>query len=200
MTIRPFRPLAGLAIAVLFSACGSGDSKPAASAPPARPAPASTPTPAPAAPAPAESTWPVSGSSVGKIQFGWTVAELNGAIGEQLKPTYEVSDECDYLRPAALPAGVSLMIIKDTVVRVDVDSTGTLTREGAGIGDAEARIQSLYPGRVKVDPHKYTDGHYLTVSFPGDSRALIIFETDGQKVVSYHAGRKPYVEYVEGCS
>lgn len=197
MTRRHARPLPGLLIAVSLAACGSREPKPATKAPAA-------PQPAPAAPAPpaapAEAEWSVSGTGVGKIRFGWTVAELNTSLGDQLKPTYEVSDECDYLRPAALPAGVSLMIIKDTVVRVDVDSAGTLTREGGGVGDTEAKIQSLYPGRVRVDPHKYTDGHYLVVSFPNDSRTLIIFETDGQKVVSYHAGRRPAVEYIEGCS
>jgi len=29
---------------------------------------------------------------------------------------------------------------------------------------------------------------------------LLIFETDGQKVVTYRAGIRPAVEYIEGCA
>lgn len=61
---------------------------------------------------------------------------------------------------------------------------------------------SLYPGQVTVQPHAYTDGHYLVVTPPAaaDSSFRIVFETDGQKVLRYRSGLVPAVEYVEGCS
>jgi len=82
---------------------------------------------------------------------------------------------------------------------VDVTEGPVATTEGARIGDSEDRIESLYPGQVKVMPHKYTAGHYLVVTPArgGDNR--IVFETDGEKVVRYRSGREPAVEYVEGC-
>lgn len=60
----------------------------------------------------------------------------------------------------------------------------------------------MYPGRVEVQPHKYTgpEGHYLSVSVPSDTLLRIIFETDGRVVTRYRAGRRPAVEYVEGRS
>lgn len=85
-------------------------------------------------------------------------------------------------------------------------ATGKAARRNDGrrsaIGDSEERIKSLYPNRVAVSPHKYTDGHYLTVTpaEKADSAYRIIFETDGKKVVHYRAGVRPQVEYVEGCS
>jgi hypothetical protein len=87
------------------------------------------------------------------------------------------------------------------VVRVEVGSGNVATVEGARIGDPEARIQQTYPGRVQVQPHKYTDGHYLVVRpADGDTTRLLIFETDGSRVLRFRAGQRPQVEYVEGCS
>jgi hypothetical protein len=63
-------------------------------------------------------------------------------------------------------------------------------------------VQALYASRVAVSPHKYTGGHYLTVTptAPGDSAYRMVFETDGRRVTQFRAGVRPAVEYVEGCS
>lgn len=144
----------------------------------------------------------VSPEGVGPVRIGSTLAELNATLGEQLRPAYDVNPECDYVDPATLPAGVALMVVQDTVVRVDVDTTGIPTAEGAMVGDTEARIQALYRGRVEVQPHKYTGpvGHYLVVRASADTMRLLIFETDGMRVVNYRAGIRPAVEYIEGCA
>jgi pyruvate/2-oxoglutarate dehydrogenase complex dihydrolipoamide dehydrogenase (E3) component len=75
-----------------------------------------------------------------------------------------------------------------------------LTEQGAGVGDSEQRISELY-GRVTVQFHKYRpEGRNLIVTDPADSMLRIIFETDSGRVVRYRAGRRPPVDYVEGCS
>lgn len=151
------------------------------------------------APAPAFRVTP---HEVGPVQTGWTLAQLNAALGEQLRPAYEINPECDYLDPAALPDGIGLMVLQDTIVRIDVDTAGIPTAEGAVVGDTEDRVLELYRGRIEVQPHKYTgpEGHYLVVRWPADTLHLLIFETDGVKVLNYRAGRRPAVEYVEGCA
>jgi len=87
--------------------------------------------------------------------------------------------------------------------RVDVYDERTVeTIAGARSGDSEERIKQLYPGRIKVEPHHYTDGHYL-VYVPDEPKFKafrIIFETAGTRVLNYRAGRVPEVQYVEGCS
>ncbi len=57
-------------------------------------------------------------------------------------------------------------------------------------------------GQVRVEPHPYTgpEGHYLIVTSPNDSMYRLIFETDGKHVVSYRAGLRPVVDWIEGCS
>jgi len=94
------------------------------------------------------------------------------------------------------------MIENDSVARFDVENPAIRTREGAGVGDLEADVVRRYGNRIVVSPHAYTgpDGHYLTVTPPGDTLHRIIFETDGQKVVHIRAGKRPTVEYIEGCA
>lgn len=95
---------------------------------------------------------------------------------------------------------VSFMVNGGRIERVDVFGRGYVTDRGAGVGDTEGRIKRLYKGMVKVSRHPYVDyGHYLEVK-RGGSRYGIIFETDGERVTSYRAGRYPAVGYIEGCS
>jgi hypothetical protein len=90
------------------------------------------------------------------------------------------------------------MVESGAIARVDVDSGDAVTAEGARIGDTEERVKTLYSG-LTITPHKYTSGHYLTTRFATDTTYRIVFETDGQRVVRYRAGRIPQVEYVERC-
>jgi hypothetical protein len=93
------------------------------------------------------------------------------------------------------------MLLDDVVARIDVDSAGIQTAEGAQVGDTEARIVELYRGRVASLPHKYLkDGHNLIVRQPPTVTSRYVFETDGKKVLRYRVGRAPAVDLVEGCS
>lgn len=157
--------------------------------------------PAPPAAKPV-SDWVLTPSRFGPVEIGWTVAQLNAALGDSLKPTYEISDQCDQLAPAAFPSGTSVMVLGDTLVRVDVYDPGILTPEGTGVGDTEAHLLEVYGSRAVVTPHKYSgpEGHYVTVPDGKDPRRMTIFETDGISVLNYRAGIAPGVEYVEGCA
>ena len=144
----------------------------------------------------------VSYRGIGALRVGMTVPEARNAV-----PRFEVSEDalkigCGYATAPELPAGVSVMVENGIVARVEVDTTGIPTPEGALVGDTEQRVKSLYGNRISVSPHKYTDGHYLTVrpTFLADSAYRIVFETDGQRVLEYRVGKPPQVDYVEGCS
>jgi hypothetical protein len=146
--------------------------------------------------------WVVTPIGFGPVLAGLPVTELSRALGGPIAPAYEAGSACAYMRSAALPTDVLVMIQHDTVARVDVRARGVLTAEGVGVGDTEQRVLAAYEGRVKTSPHKYTGptGHYLTVSAPPDSTHLIVFETDGRIVTTYRSGRRSAVELVEGCS
>jgi hypothetical protein len=151
--------------------------------------------------------WVLRFDGAGPLRVGMTFDEARAALGGDLRMsdrvvgTEEGPDRCDHPRSARLPAGVMMMVEGRRVVRVEVDSGTVATAEGARIGDTEARIQQLYAGRVEVQPHKYTDGHYLVVRpAQADTTHLLVFETDGRVVERFRAGQKPQVEYVEGCA
>jgi hypothetical protein len=118
---------------------------------------------------------------------------------DEIRPHVETLGElqgCVYTKVPEAP-GLLVMLFAGKVVRLDVITAGVATASGARVGDTEQRIRELYPGS-RVEPHKYTDGHYLVVdSSPG---RRLVFETDGTRVTRYRAGAIPHVDWVEGCS
>lgn len=131
-----------------------------------------------------------------------TLEAAGRVLGESLRADYDVFEGCDFVVPAAAPLGVSLMVLSDTVVRVDIDTGTVATQEGIRIGDTEARVLEAYRGHVTVEAHPY-DGpewHYLIVDPPADTLHRMIFETDGTNVTSFRAGLRDAVDLIEGCA
>jgi hypothetical protein len=154
-----------------------------------------------------DTAWTLRNDGMGPLRVGMTAAEAEAALGHfrviPFNPGAPAdSMACGYAASERLPAGVKVMMEGARVVRLDVVSGDVATAAGARIGDTEARVQQLYPGRVTVGPHKYTDGHYLTVrpAEASDTTHLIVFETDGRVVLRFRGGQKPQVEYVESCA
>jgi hypothetical protein len=182
--MRVPRPLLPVVLASL-AACAPAREEAAAPAPSTPPAP-----------------WVVDPAGIGPVRTGVTLRQLSAVLGEEVRAAYDVFEACDHVQPVALPRGVALMVLADTVARVDVDSAGVRTAEGVQVGDPQARVLAAYRGRVRDEPHHY-DGpewRYLIVEPAGDTLHRIVFETDGRRVTSYRAGRRPAVDYVEGCA
>jgi hypothetical protein len=198
---RVLAALRAAPLAALLAACGTGGTARDTPPPPPRTA-APAPAPAPVASRAPAGAWTVDPGGIGPVRTGVTLQALSLALGEPVRAAYDVFDACDHVQPAALPPGVALMVIADTVVRVDVDGVGVRTAEGAQVGDAQARVLALYRGRVRDEPHHYEgpEGRYLIVEVPGDTLHRLVFETDGRRVTSYRAGMRPAVDYVEGCA
>lgn len=143
--------------------------------------------------------WIVRADGIGPLRVGVSLAAASRTLGEVLRVGQA---GCDHVDPAATPVGVRLMVIDDTVARVEIDSAGIRTTEGAQVGDSESRVLELYGALARIEPHEYTypDGHYVVVTPPGDTLHRIIFETFKGRVTTYRVGRVPAVQLVEGCS
>ena len=137
-----------------------------------------------------------------QVRIGMTSAEVRTALALPGAGAAAAPNECAYIEASSLPGKLHVMTVSDTVVRIDVRDSTVRTAEGARVGDSEARVRELYAGRVTTQPHKYTGptGHYLVVTSPADTTHLIVFETDGERVTNFRVGRKPEVQWVEGCS
>lgn len=149
------------------------------------------------------SEFAISEDGLGPVLTGMQLSEaVNlGLLSENpnLKP------ECDYVFPAVgsgIPEGVSVMVVRGRIARIDVDTGAVTTAEGAKLGDTEERLKDLYGDDITTSRHKYIEkGHYMTVL--GDSASAgkaIVFETDGQQVTMFRSGRLPEVQWVEACS
>ena len=137
----------------------------------------------------------------GRLRIGMSASAARAALGAAWTDSGAArGDACRHVRIAEAGSIMRAMLVGETVARIEVDSGGILTDRGARVGDSEARIDSLYRGVVRVEPHKYTDGNYLVVTPGSDTTRRIVFETDGDRVTRYRAGRTPEVEWVEGCS
>lgn len=149
----------------------------------------------------------VATNGIGGIRVGMTVAEASRASGTKLVSSGDYLEQsCYYVQPQGTPKGLGFMVTDGRIARVDVFKNKSITTlSGAKIGDTEARIKALYPGQIKVTPHKYTGsmgGHYLTYvpKDKSDRNYRVVFETDGKQVLNFRAGKLPEVEFVEGCS
>ena len=157
------------------------------------------PRPADGSVTPVDKAWLVTANGVGPLRAGMTVAEANKVVGGFSAPS-GADPACSYANLKNAPDGLAVMLQNNKIARIEVRSGTLPTAEGARIGDAESRINSLYSGRVTTSAHKYvTGGHYLTITPATDTTHRIVFETDGKVVTNYRAGVLPAVEYVERC-
>lgn len=152
---------------------------------------------------PTHKEWVVSIRGYGPIEAGMTIGEASAAGGRPLASPAPGSESCDFVGfvDDSVPA-IRFMTMDGRITRVDVNDTTISTVHDIRIGDTEARVQKAYRGRIRVEPHKYEQGHYLIVgpAIQADSGFELVFETDGQRVTRYRAGQVPEVELVEGCS
>ena len=154
--------------------------------------------------APAAGQWVATPDSLGPIAAGSLYSVVAPAFGGKVRPVPKDPEEqaCDYAELPGLPRRVELMVFGDTIVRIDIDTTGVLTRQGLGVGSPESALLTEYWGHVRVESHPY-DGpawHYVVVTPGSDSVFRMIFETDGKVVQSYRIGLRRAVDLIEGCS
>ncbi|MGA2235151.1 MAG: hypothetical protein ABSG23_06730 [Terriglobales bacterium] len=140
--------------------------------------------------------WIVRQDGIGPVKIGMSLSQLNAALHEKFATPENREDQgCFYVTATKHPQ-VSFMIENRRLVRLDVDKSGVATTEGVQVGDSEERVKQVYGPRLKVEPHHYTDGHYLTLR-NGDYG--IRFETDQGKVSTFYAGTFETIQYIEGC-
>jgi hypothetical protein len=143
-------------------------------------------------------------TGIGPVRVGMTLTKAIDATQSPWVVGESIDDEgdCRHAHQEKGPKGLEFMFVGGKVARVEVDTPGIRTAEGAQVGDTEERIRALYPGRIKAEPHEYENGHYLiyTPKDPKLAKYRIIFETDGKKVTRYRTGILPAVQWIEGCA
>jgi hypothetical protein len=146
----------------------------------------------------ASDVWTVRADGVGSVEIGMSLSELNGILHESFSmPSEQSAQGCFYVNAKKHP-GLSFMIENGSLARIDVRNRGVATSKGIKVGDSEARVSEVYGAGLIIDPHKYTNGHYLTLR-SSDGKFGIRFETENGKVTMFYGGRYDAIQYVEGC-
>jgi hypothetical protein len=140
----------------------------------------------------------------GDVKVGMTPQEASAALTRPLLPLNagEEDEPCYYLFPDGDPdKPIAFMVSEGRIARVDVDQPRVTTAEGGEVGDSEQAVIDLHSARLVVSPHKYggPNDHYLTARSP-DGASALVYETRDGTITSFHAGKLPEAEYIEGCS
>jgi hypothetical protein len=116
-------------------------------------------------------------------------------LNETALPT-ERESGCDFVKFKKYPQ-IRFMVEDGVVTRGDAKA-GVRNSARVSVGMSLARVKALHL-RIRIEPHKYDDeGHYLILD-TSDGNSAILFEEGSGKVTDIRAGKKPSVEYVEGC-
>ncbi len=152
---------------------------------------------------PINDTTPLDIDGLGPIKIGMKVKDAEKASGIKIKIENDLGDaSCMYAHPAKGFDGLSFMISKGWIARIDIaDKATNKTAAGAHIGSTEAEIKQLYPKPMKITNEHYGDDYYLTVASadPKQKTLRYVFVTENGKVTGFRSGREPEVEYTEGC-
>jgi len=151
-----------------------------------------------------DSDQPLTLDGLGPLRIGMTLAQVRRALNNRAVRLREVPDTgCASGVPQSAPQRLSLMFQDGRLVRIDIEAPAdTATRSGIRVGDPEAHVHRLYPGRIKVVPHPHDKtGHYLvfTPRDRADTNRLLIFETDGRQVTSFRTGLREAVQLTWSC-
>jgi hypothetical protein len=129
------------------------------------------------------------------LTLGMSVAQAGKALGKPLAVDYaDPSKACGQVLYPRYKT-TSLMFVDGKLARIDVRRRG-LSFQGISVGSTERQVRAAFP-KLTVEPHKYTDGRYLTVKLSPNTG--VVFETDKAKVTRFRLGTFPAVDYVEGC-
>jgi len=141
--------------------------------------------------------WRLSRRGLGPIRIGMGVLAIERVTRHSMIAGYG-RPTCRLWTLAGAPRGLSIMTAHGRVARIGVygPSPRWLTASGIGVGSSEAQVRRRY--RVRSKPHPYTSGKYLITK--GKKRRLV-FETNSDgEVTSFRVGRKPHINYIEGCA
>jgi hypothetical protein len=134
-------------------------------------------------------------SGVGPIRIGMTVAQAERRLGHELaverfNPPCGTATLSNRLRTYALFTG-------PRIAYISVRSPRIRTSRGVRVGDTISRLLARYPGRLAEVPNFYT--HEPQYEYAAGRRKLMFF-THGGRIDEIFTGRKPEVNYVEGCA
>lgn len=134
---------------------------------------------------------------LGDIRIGMTVSQVEAELGSPLDDLNNNAGDGS-CATATLGQNVYGLFTGSTLARIYVGTSRYRTRKGIHVRSSARDVFKAYGRNVRSSRHAYTAGRYLKVTM-GHRR--LVFETSASgRVVSISTGRKPEVDYIEGCA
>ena len=154
--------------------------------------------------APEQKIYDLRADGYGPVTFGMSIEEASKTLSMPLSSNSPEQDEpsCFYVYPFGEPGTVGFMVRDNKIVRVDVhfENPDIKTDRGIKFGSTTADVQKAYEN-IKIEAHPYGGPDEKYLIYDDQKNHQIIFETDQNgNVTSLRSGRKPEVEFIEGCS
>lgn len=140
-------------------------------------------------------------NGIGSLRIGMTLAQAQRRSGQRID--YQrfdaASDACGIGRLVPTSLGVTMLTTDLRIAVLDVDEPGIATRAGIEVGDTAAALRRAYGSRLRSQPSKYDPrSRDYEVRF---GQRKLVFYADGQgRIGQIAGGRRPEIDYVEGCS
>ena len=135
-------------------------------------------------------------AGLGPIKIGMTIAQVEQAGNREL--TFEGGDANAVCASAALGARLYGLFSKGRLTRIYVSSSRYATRTNIRVGDSQRKVLARYGRGLVRQKHAYVPGGYYLKLTVGNRR--LVFDTDGKRVTQISSGRKPEIDYIEGCA
>lgn len=131
----------------------------------------------------------------GQIQFGQAIKLFEARLHQTALPVKR-EFACDFVRFKKYP-NIRWMVEDGIITRADV--MGNIKNSASvSLGMPVSKVKALHP-HVRIEAHQYDEqGHHLVLDSP-DGGSAILLEVSNGKVTNIRAGKKPSVEYAEGC-
>ena len=135
-------------------------------------------------------------AGLGPIKIGMTIAQVEQAGNREV--AFEGGDANAACASGALGSKLYGLFSKGRLTRIYVASRLYATRTSIRVGDSQRKVLARYGRSITREPHEYVRGGFYLKLTVGNRR--LVFDTDGKRVTQMSSGRKPEIDYVEGCS
>jgi hypothetical protein len=143
-------------------------------------------------------------NGLGAIRLGMTVDQAQRRSGQRIQNNLFTpgDDSCGIGQLFPQSLGVGFQTTHSRIWVINVSRPGIRTRAGIQVGDRVAALRRAYGSRLRSQPNKYIPGaRDYWVSF-GAKRKIKFYvgERNHSVIAQISSGRKPEVDFVEGCS
>jgi hypothetical protein len=137
----------------------------------------------------------ISDTGLGPIKLGMTERQIERAGKRPITVQASPGLTCASAKLAGKTYG---LFTGKRLRRISIRTPLFATATGIRVGSPEARVLAAHPGMLERVPQFYVPDEDNLILSTGERK--VVFTLTGGKVAEISTGRKPEIDYVEGCA